>query len=339
METALFLLVDGVTNGAVYGLVALSLILVYTVTRVVNIAQGEYVTLGALSFSTILGGGFAPIVSLVVAGVVFFLLLDLFRGHTSSREKIGLVLRALATIAVVVAVSGLAWVSPGNYWLAAIAAVVSVSALGTVIYRATVEPVADAPAIILLIITVGVHMIMHGTTVLIWGPEPRSVPPIADGGVLLGSVYVTYQSLFICAVSVAAMVGLYLFSERTLIGQALQASAVNRVGAQLCGIPVRWAGQVSFGLAGAFSALSGLLLAPLVTANYDMGFVMGLKGFVAAALGGIVEYPMAIVGVLFVGVVESTSAYQFSAYREVVVFLLVIPILIWRNAVKPPRDH
>lgn len=103
------------------------------------------------------------------------------------------------------------------------------------------------------------------------------------------------------------MVALYLFSERTLIGQALQATAINRVGAQLCGVPVQVAGQLSFAIGAAFSALSGLLLAPLVTANYDMGFPIGLKGFVAAALGGIIEYPTALIGVLLVGLTESFS--------------------------------
>ena len=135
------------------------------------------------------------------------------------------------------------------------------------------------------------------------------------------------------------MLGLYAFSERTLVGQALQATAVNRVGAQLCGIPVRVAGQLSFAIGAGFSALSGLLLAPLITANYDMGFPIGLKGFVAAALGGIAEYPTAVIGVLLVGLTESFSAFQVSAFRDVIVYLMVIPILLWRNAVRPPEAH
>jgi branched-chain amino acid transport system permease protein len=162
---------------------------------------------------------------------------------------------------------------------------------------------------------------------------------VVDGGVELGPVFVTYQSLWICASSLVAMIALYLFSERTLVGQALQATAVNRTGAQLCGIPVSVAGQLSFAIGAGFSALSGLLLAPLITANYDMGLPIGLKGFVAAALGGIVEYPTALVGVLLVGLMESFSAFQVSAYRDVVVYLMVIPILLWRNVVRPPETH
>jgi branched-chain amino acid transport system permease protein len=247
-------------------------------------------------------------------------------------------LRALWILSVL-ATAWLANLMPGSYWLAVLASLVATASLGTLIYRVTVEPVSGASPIVLLIVSVGVYMVLHGAEVMIWGAEPRSVPPVVDGGVELGPVFVTYQSLWICASSVVAMIALYLFSERTLIGQALQATAVNRTGAQLCGIPVSVAGQLSFAIGAGFSALSGLLLAPLITANYDMGLPIGLKGFVAAALGGIVEYPTALVGVLLVGLTESFSAYQVSAYRDVAVYLMVIPILLWRNAVRPPETH
>jgi len=339
METALFLLVDGITSGAVYGLVALSLILIYTVTRVVNIAQGEFVTLGALSFASILGGAFAPLAPIAMAGIAIFSVADAVTLKADLGARFRLVAGRTVWIALIAAVSTAAWANPGSYTLAAIAAVATTAALGPVLYRLSVEPAADASPIVLLIISVGVYMVLHGSAVLIWGAEPKSVPPIAAGGIVLGPVFVAYQSLWICILSLAVMAGLYLFSERTVTGQAIQAAAVNRVGAQLCGIPVSWAGQLSFALSAAFSALSGLLLAPLVTAHYDMGFTIGLKGFVGAALGGIVEYPTALIGVVFVGAVESFSAYNVSSFKDAVVYLLVIPILLWRNAFRPPQEH
>ena len=75
-----------------------------------------------------------------------------------------------------------------------------------------------------------------------------------------------------------------------------------------------------------------MLLAPLVTANYEMGFVVGLKGFVGAVMGGLVTYPLSLAGVFLVGVFESYSAFFSSAFRDAWVFALVIPILLWRNA-------
>jgi branched-chain amino acid transport system permease protein len=339
LDTLLFLVADGITNGAVYGLLALSLIVIYTVTRVVNIAQGEYVTLGALSFASALSGTFSVLSAIVAGGLAAFALKDIADRHLTGAMRIRIVLSRALWILSVLATAWLVNLLPGSYCLAVLASLVATASLGTLIYRLTVEPVSGASPIVLLIVSVGVYMVLHGTAVMIWGAEPRSVPPVVDGGVELGPVFVTYQSLWICASSVVAMIALYLFSERSLIGQALQAAAVNRTGAQLCGIPVSVAGQLSFAIGAGFSALSGLLLAPLITANYDMGLPIGLKGFVAAALGGIVEYPTALVGVLLVGLTESFSAFQVSAYRDVVVYLMVIPILLWRNAVRPPETH
>jgi branched-chain amino acid transport system permease protein len=339
LDTFLFLLADGVTNGAVYGLVSLSLIVIYTVTRVVNIAQGQYVTLGALSFASALSGSFSVLSAIVAGGLAAFALKDIVDRHLTAAARARILLSRALWIFVVLATAWAANLLLGSYWLAVLASLVATASLGALVYRLTVEPVSGASPIVLLIVSVGVYMVLDGAAVMIWGAEPRSVPPIVDGGLTLGPIFVTYQSLWICASSVVAMIALYLFSERTLIGQALQATAVNRTGAQLCGIPVSVAGQLSFAIGAGFSALSGLLLAPLVTANYDMGFPIGLKGFVAAALGGIVEYPTALIGVLLVGLTESFSAFQVSAFRDVVVFLMVIPILLWRNAVRPPETH
>jgi len=339
LETVLFLLVDGITSGAVYALVALSLIIVYTVTRVVNIAQGEYVMLGALSFASTLQGVFPPLCMPVVGILTAFVAVDLLNRQTGRAAKLHLLARRSTWIVAVLATNYLAYKFAGSYWLAAGASVATTASLGPIVHRVSVEPAPNASQIVLLIVSVGVYMVLHGTAAMLWGAEPRSVPPVAAGGLAIGPVFVTYQSLCICVLSLAAMVALYLFSERTLVGQALQAVAINRVGAQLCGIPVRWAGQLSFAVGAAFSAFSGLLLAPLVTANYEMGFVVGLKGFVGAALGGIVEYPTALIGVALVGIIESFAAFHASALRDLIVFLLVIPILLWRNAVKPPQDH
>ena len=92
------------------------------------------------------------------------------------------------------------------------------------------------------------------------------------------------------------------------------------------------AGRLSYFLAAALSGASGMLLAPLVTAHYEMGFVVGLKGFVGAAMGGLVNYPLSVAGVFIVGVLESFASFLSSSYRDALVFAMVIPILLWRNS-------
>jgi branched-chain amino acid transport system permease protein len=100
---------------------------------------------------------------------------------------------------------------------------------------------------------------------------------------------------------------LYLFFERTLYGKALRATAVNRVGARLMGISTSAPGQLTFTMAAFIGALSGLLIGPTTTIFYDSGFLIGLKGFVAAVFGGLASYPLALVGALAVGLLEASA--------------------------------
>jgi len=332
IDTALFLLVDGLTNGLIYALLALSLVLVFTVTRVVNIAQGEYVMLGALTLADLLQGRMPGTLYLLIGGLALCILLDVGRWRRDWRGALiysgGLIVAAFA--AVVITRIALSLHFPVIGMMAV--ALVLVAPLGVLIYRFTVHPIPDATTIVFVIISVGVSMAVQGLGLLIWGANPYPVEPIVAGGLMAGPVFVPYQAVAITVVALLSMGGLYLFSEYTLIGKALQASAMNRLGAQFCGIPVNLAGGLAFLLAAAFSATSGMLLAPLITANYEMGFMVGLKGFVGAAMGGLVNYPLSLAGVMIVGGLESASAYLASAYRDVLVFSLLIPILLWRNA-------
>lgn len=329
-QTALFLLVDGLTNGAVYALVGVSLVLIYTTTRVVNIAQGEYVTFGALSLASFIEGSIAPVAWVVVVGGAVCLVLDMREALLNRRSALRPIVQYTAIAALLALLTLAAW---KTQWLALqmLAALALVAALGPIIYRVTVEPKPGSSIVVLVIIGVGVSMIMHPLALLLWGPDPRSVPAISDGRLSLGPVDVAYQSLFIMAASILAALALFAFFRFTLLGKALRAASVNREGAQYCGIPVVLAGRLSFFLAAALSATSGLLLAPLVTAHYEMGFIIGLKGFVGAAMGGITNYPISVIGVVIVGVLESFASFLSSSYRDALVFSLVIPIMLWRN--------
>jgi branched-chain amino acid transport system permease protein len=88
---------------------------------------------------------------------------------------------------------------------------------------------------------------------------------------------------------------------------------------------------LSFLLAAAIGALSGILIAPITTVYYDTGFLVGLKGFVGAIVGGLVSYPVAAAGAVLVGLLEAFSSFWASAFKEVIVFTLIIPVLVWRS--------
>ena len=328
---AVFLGVDGITNGAVYALVALSLVLVYTTTRVVNVAQGDYLTFGAMSFASFAAGSLTPLVYLVLGAGAVALALDIGKAMAYRRNPLGPLLKYVAAGSLLF---GLAWGASHSQSMALqmIAALLLVAAMGPIIYQLTVEPRPGNPPIVLLTCSVGVTLILHPLALLIWGSDSMTVAPISAMRLSLGPVDLAAQSIVIVIAAVVMTAALFVFFRHSLHGKALKAASVNREGALYCGVPVGTVGRLSYFIAAGMSALSGMLLAPLVTANYEMGFVVGLKGFVGAVSGGLVTYPLALAGVFLVGLFESFSAFFSSAFRDALVFALVIPILLWRNA-------
>jgi branched-chain amino acid transport system permease protein len=106
---------------------------------------------------------------------------------------------------------------------------------------------------------------------------------------------------------------------------------VNRIGAQLMGISPVFAGKITFALAAFIGTLSGILIAPITTLYYDSGFLISLKGFVGAIIGGLMSFPVAAVGAIVVGLVESFAMFVASDYKEIIVFTLIIPFLLWKS--------
>jgi branched-chain amino acid transport system permease protein len=192
--------------------------------------------------------------------------------------------------------------------------------------------------LVLLIVSVGVHFALTGFGLVVFGAEGFRNPSFWDARMNVGALTLSGQAIIIVAVSLALMLGLWLFFERSLLGKALRATAVNRLGARLMGISTRSAGQLTFALAAFIGALSGLLIGPTTTLFYDSGFLIGLKGFVAAIFGGLASYPAAALGALFVGLVEAFGSFWASAFKEVIVFTLVLPVLLWRSVQHPHDD-
>jgi branched-chain amino acid transport system permease protein len=185
--------------------------------------------------------------------------------------------------------------------------------------------------LVLLIVSVAVHVVMVGLGLLLFGAEGSRTPPFSDGRFTLGGMSVGAQTVWVILCSIALIATLYFLFEKTIYGKALRATAVNRLGARLMGIPTTLAGKLSFFLCALIGAFSGTLIAPITTIYYDTGFLIGLKGFVGAIIGGLASYPIAAAGALIVGLLESYSSFWASAYKEVIVFTLIIPVLLWRS--------
>jgi branched-chain amino acid transport system permease protein len=213
----------------------------------------------------------------------------------------------------------------------ALLALAIVTPMAPFVYRIAFQPMAEASVLTLLIAAVGVHMAMLGLGLAFFGPEGSRATGFSSALFSVGDVVVPGQALWIVGVALALMGGLFVFFEFTLLGAALRATAINRLGARLVGIATVQSGLIAFAVAGAIGALSGILIAPLTTIYYDSGFLVGLKGFTAAIIAGLASYPGAVVAAVLVGLVESFSSFWASALKEVIVFTAIIPVLLWRS--------
>lgn len=342
LTIASILALDGVTNGAVYALLALATVLLFAVTRVIFIPQGEFVAFGALTLATLQLGQ--------VPGTVWFLLVmaglaavaDVGVGLRAKRAPLRVAKAVLGSLAYPVAIALLTiWAAPRQFPLLVQAALTLalVTPFGGLIYRLAYESLADASVLVLLIVSVGVHFALTGLGLYFFGAEGYRNPSFWDERFNLGPLTLSGQTLIVFAVSIALIVMLWLFFERTLWGKALRATAVNRLGARLMGISSTSAGRLSFTMAAFIGALSGLLIGPTTTVFYDSGFLIGLKGFVAAVFAGLASYPLALVGALGVGLLESFGSFWASSFKEVIVFSAILPVLLWRSLRDPHGEE
>jgi len=322
---------DGLTNGAIYCLLALALVLVFAVTRVIFVPQGEFVAFAALTLAAFEQNKLPGTVWLLLALAAAAALADL----ASLWREPGRLLRSLAgTSLPSVAAAGLVWAVASAqlpFWVQVLTTIAAVTAMGPAVYRLAFQPIANATVLTLLIVSVAVHFVLTGLGLLFFGAEGVRTQPFTSASFTVGSINVSGQSLLVYAFTAFLVIGMALMFKFTLFGKALRATAANRTGARLVGVSPNFAGSLSITLAAAIGAVSGLLIGPIATIYYDSGFLIGLKGFVGAIVGGLASYPIAAGGAIFVGLVESFSSFYASAYKEVIVFTLIIPVLLWRS--------
>jgi branched-chain amino acid transport system ATP-binding protein len=329
----LILLQDGIVNGAVYALLALSLVLVFTVTRVIFLPQGEFVTYGALTLAALeLGQTPGTVWLLLGLGPIAGLMGIVDGRHRLSRRGLFILLAETAVLPFLIFVLT-RWLAPLKPGLIVdtLLALAIVTPMGSYLYRIAFRPLSSASVLVLLIAAVGIHLLMTGLGLIFFGAEGSRTSSLSDASFSIGPLFVTGQAMAILAMTLALIGGLYVFFGGTLLGKALRATAVNRLGAQLVGISPAFAGRIAFTLAAFVGALSGILIASITTIYYDTGFLIGLKGFVGAIVAGLASYPIAAAAAIFVGVVEAFASFWASEFKEVIVFTVIIPVLLWRS--------
>jgi len=339
---AAVLLLDGIGNGAVYALLGMAIVLVFAVTRVILIPQGEFVAYSALTLAMLQLGRVPGTVWLALLLAALTALRELWEGFRTRRGAAATGLAIGRLCVPPVAAAALAYAAAGHAWPLALQGLLTlalVTSLGPLVYRLAYQPLADASVLLLLIVSVGVHFTLVGLGLVFFGAEGYRTPPFWDANFSVGALAISGQAIVTVATSALLMAALYLFFARTLAGKALRATAINRLGARLMGVSTEHAGRSAFSMAAFIGALSGLLIGPTTTMIYDGGFLIGLKGFVAAIFGGLASYPLAVAGALLVGLLDSFSSFWASAYKDAIVFAAIIPILLLRSLTDRRHDE
>ncbi|HTR06968.1 MAG TPA: branched-chain amino acid ABC transporter permease [Paraburkholderia sp.] len=284
MSTFLQFVVEGLTIGSFYALVALGYTMVYGIIRLINFAHGDLFMVGAFVGWTALGTLAAARLPLALALVVAFA-----------------------------------------------ASMLATGALGVAIARVAYQPLLRAPRLSILITALGISLLLENGVLIAYGAGFRTYPHLlTQTGFDVLQVHITFAQVGIVAASFALMLGLYLFVHHTFIGTAMRALAIDQDAARLMGIDVERLIQLTFFIGSALAAVAGVMEGLFYTQiNFFMGFVLGLRAFTAAVLGGIGNIPGAMVGGFLIGLLEAFGAgYVSSQWTDVFVFGVLIAVLV-----------
>ncbi|MCQ5364866.1 branched-chain amino acid ABC transporter permease [Anoxybacillus salavatliensis] len=277
MEDFLQFFITGITIGSIYAIVALGFVTIYSVTKVINLAQGEFVMLGGMIMFTLVSHGV-------------------------------------------------------SYWFAFCLTIFTVTLIGWVMEATILSRAKGADPLSLIILTIGISIFIRGIASVVWGKDSVRVEPFTSNEPInvLG-IAVAPQSIWIVFIMLAVVTILYILIDKTMIGKAFQACSANPMAARLMGISPRKMSSFSFTLSATLGALAGLAVAPIMFPAYDIGIMLGVKGFSAVILGGLGSAPGAVLGGLVIGLLESFgSGYVSSGLKNAIVFASILIILLVR---------
>jgi branched-chain amino acid transport system permease protein len=223
-----------------------------------------------------------------------------------------------------------AWGLP--LWLAVIVALAITTAVGIALDRAAIRPARNASVVTIIIITVGASIFMRGVACRIWGPNERVVAAFSgETPIAIWGAHTTPQGLWVLGATLVVALAVWLVFEFTVIGKAMRACAINARAARLCGIDTNRMVSWAFALAAFSGAAAGIVLAPMTMTQYNIGAMLGLKGFCAAMLGGLGNGLGAIAGGFLLGILEALGAGLISsAYKDAIAFVILLIVLLLR---------
>src|SRR5690349_6441757 len=225
LSIAALLIQDGITNGAVYALLALALVLVFAVTRVIWVPSGEFVAYGTLTLAGLQLGKPPGTVGLLAGMAVVAGLMEIYT-CVRRNELRRVPMQLLLWTGIPLALAGVAWWLAGPnlpFWAQIVVTLALVTPLGPLLYRIAYHPLAEASVLVLLIVSVAVHFALTGLGLWFFGAEGSRTPAFAAASFQAGDFTFSVQSLLVVAASAVLIIALYVFFGATLYGKALRA--------------------------------------------------------------------------------------------------------------------
>ena len=263
-----YLAQDGLANGAIYALLAIALIVIFSVTRIIFVALGEIVSYAAMTYVAMLEGSRLGVIAFVgvlaVAGALRQLASD--AGTLGASRALAGAVRGLVFPLGACIFAFLVAELKAPILVMLVATVLLVTAIGPVLYRLVYAPIASASILVLLIVSIAVHLALLGMGLYLFGPQGGQTPVLIDGTILLGRIPVKNQSILIIVVMLIFMAGLFFAAEKTLFGKAMRAAAFNSIGARLMGVSASLAGETAFTIAAFIAAWQAIAGYPALAA-------------------------------------------------------------------------
>jgi branched-chain amino acid transport system permease protein len=218
------------------------------------------------------------------------------------------------------------------YLTAALTAILSVIIIGLLLHQLVIRPLRKASVLILVMATLGASFFLSSASGLTFGSLPKALPPFSrHPSIEIWGTSIHVQSFWILATTLLLLALLSLLSHRTFLGKAMEASATDPLGADLLGISRNRMTLMAFAVSAGVGSIAGILITPLFYTSYNSGTLLGLKGFIAAVLGGWGRHRGAVLGGFVLGIVESVSIIFIpSGYRDAVAFTILLLILHFR---------
>ncbi|MFT4115487.1 branched-chain amino acid ABC transporter permease [Bradyrhizobium sp.] len=229
-------------------------------------------------------------------------------------------------------ISALLFAATSNIALACILAVAIAILVGIVSERLVIWPLRRPNTLLITLVSIGLAICTRSLIMLVLGKKPVGYPGFSQVSTLVvGGVTVQTQTLWIIGLTVAFLIAMHLFFERSMLGKALRAAAADRDAAAIVGVRVETTVMLSFAIAALAGALAGAIITPLTLSSYDQGAMFGFKGFSAAMLGGVGSLPGAVVGGIALGLLEAFGSFYISSdFKDAIAFTVLLLILFVR---------